>query len=357
MSVELIRLGDLGPTEIARWRELADLAATPNPFFDPGFVTAAVAGLSAGGVSLLIARDSGGEWLACAPVETTRGWRRVPVKALTIWRHPYGYLGIPLLARGREVEGLSVFLAGAPISTFFGLDLYPVSPAPKSTFDESCAAIGLKPLEMVAFERAILTRSDGVLKIQLKKKHRHELNRLARRMADLIGAESETRDRRDDPQAVDDFLTLESSGWKGRQHTALASNPSHAAFFKTMCEDFASRSALRLFSLEADNRPIAMLSALVAGRTMFAFKIAFDEQFSEFSPGIQLHRSAVNIINDDSEIDLIDTCAEPSNPTANRLYPDRLGLAAIAIPASGIRGMAARMTVGAARVARNLRRK
>ncbi len=43
--------------------------------------------------------------------------------------------------------------------------------------------------------------------------------------------------------AVDTFLELEKSGWKGRAATAMGSAPEHEAFFRTLCRTFAERVA------------------------------------------------------------------------------------------------------------------
>ena len=82
------------PADLDRWRALAEAAVEPNPFFEPAFVTGAAQHLPDAGASLLVVEDAG-RWLACLPVPRGAVGRVVPV--LRTWRHPYCFLGTPLL--------------------------------------------------------------------------------------------------------------------------------------------------------------------------------------------------------------------------------------------------------------------
>ena len=81
----------------AAWRDLADRAAEPNPFFRPEFLLANVIerGLS---VELLVVTD-GPRWIACLPVRSQRATARFPLSSLTALTDANSFSGTPLLDR------------------------------------------------------------------------------------------------------------------------------------------------------------------------------------------------------------------------------------------------------------------
>jgi CelD/BcsL family acetyltransferase involved in cellulose biosynthesis len=88
--------------------------------------------------------------------------------------------------------------------------------------------------------------------------------------------------------AVEDFLALEASGWKGRQGTAFLSNVQHAAFLRATVTALAAQGAVTIDALTVDGRPVSMQIILRSGRAAFTWKTAFDEDFGDFSPGMLL---------------------------------------------------------------------
>lgn len=72
MRARIIGLSELSPRDFRDWRELAERAIEPNPFYEPGFVLPAARWIAGDHVGLLIAEDANG-WAACLPVR--RGWR------------------------------------------------------------------------------------------------------------------------------------------------------------------------------------------------------------------------------------------------------------------------------------------
>ena len=52
-------------------------------------------------------------------------------------------------------------------------------------------------------------------------------------------------------------------------------------------------------------------------------KIAYDEQFAGFSPGIQLEVDMVGLFHEASDAGFMDSCADPNNAMINRLWVDR----------------------------------
>ena len=105
MRARIIGLSELSPRDFRDWRELAERAIEPNPFYEPGFVLPAARWIAGDHVGLLIAEDANG-WAACLPVR--RGWRwgKLPLRSIAGWRHLYSYLGTPLVRGERPLRAL-----------------------------------------------------------------------------------------------------------------------------------------------------------------------------------------------------------------------------------------------------------
>ncbi|MDX6697165.1 MAG: hypothetical protein QOE65_562 [Solirubrobacteraceae bacterium] len=343
---ELLVLGELNDRQVAEWRQLVRHAAEPNPFFDPDFVLPAAAGLRER-VALLVARDDDG-WCGALPVQSpvrARGWGHAPVRGLVAWTHRYCFLGTPLVRSGAETPATRTLVDAGRRAGFLGLDLLrPEGPVTRGLRE----AAGQTPAFPV-LERAALLRGEDGWSLGLSRKRARDLARRRRRLSEAAGAELQTVDRAGDPDAIEDFLALEASGWKGARGTALASRPAHAELFRQVCRGFVRRGRLQLLSLRADGRSYAMLCSLAAGDTLFQFKIAFDEEHASAGPGIQVEGDHVATLDAAfPEARVVDTCADPSNEMANNLFPDRVRLERLAVPGPGLRGRADAKLVRAA---------
>jgi hypothetical protein len=168
----------------------------------------------------------------------------------------------------------------------------------------------------------------------------HTLNRLRRRLEEHLDAELEVVDRGGDASAVERFLTLEASGWKGRQGTALLGRSDHASYFRAMASGFAAEGRLQVLALEASGRTVAMKCNVVAGSTVFYLKTAFDESLSAFSPGAVLERAALTCVDGD-----IDSCTDADNELLFRMLPHRR---TITTPLVALRGGSATRAVARA---------
>jgi hypothetical protein len=135
-------------------------------------------------------------------------------------------------------------------------------------------------------------------------------------------------------QWADRFLALEASGWKGESRSALASSPQTAALFREALAGGAARGKLLRLSLTLDGRPIAMLTSFLSAPGAFGFKIAFDEEFSRYSPGVLLQRENLRILERD-DIAWSDSCAGPDNKMISQLWPQRREIGRISIAIGG----------------------
>ena len=357
MRPRQIAFQDLTAEDVAQWTTLAATALEPNPFFDPAFVLPAVRHLGEGGLSLLVVEDDERAWRACLPIQRTRVAHLMP--GVRTWRHMYCFLGTPLLdpavprAAARSLLGAAVS-PGRRLALECLVDGGQASDAIRAAADE----LGLCATPEHAHERAMLRRrANGGYLADMRSHRRRELNRLGRRLEVEVGAPVTVSDRRDLHVAVERFLELERSGWKGRGQTALASSERHADFFRDVCAAFGADGRLELLALSAGNRTVAMKCNLYAGEGGFCFKIAYDESLGRFSPGVQLERANISAFHQNRHEAWQDSCADPENDMINRLWPDRRRIYTAVLTRRGARSAVSRQGIRAARAIRDMERR
>ena len=100
---------------------------------------------------------------------------------------------------------------------------------------------------------------------------------------------------------VEEMLAIEAAGWKGREGTAILSNPADAAFYRALALEAAEAGALRIALLREDGRLIAYEYCIVAGDIVLAMKVGYDESRRRIQPG---HMVAL--------MNIRDACADPA---------------------------------------------
>ena len=264
------------------------------------------------------------------------------LKLAEAWRHPYSYLGTPLVAAGAEAEFATALVASLGSNEHFDhlmVRRWSVGPVLEAV---EAAVVGDRRIDVLftrRFERGAYRGRESEEELSwVKGKRRSELRRQRRKLGEELGAEVEVIDRPDTMAAIDDFLTLEASGWKGEEGTALASQAGSSELFRRMCAGFAARGRLQIRTLRAGERSLAMTCDLAAGDTLFGFKSAYDESLRRYSPGVQLQSDNFGTFDREREESLFDSCAEPGNEMINGLWPDRREIATVVLGPGGIRG-------------------
>ncbi len=85
---------------------------------------------------------------------------------------------------------------------------------------------------------------------------------------------------------VDSFLELEDKGWKGDASSSMLSRQNNCLFFKEMVDAFAVNEKAFFSELSVGGKKIASTCNLISGGEGFAFKIGWDKDFYEYSPGV-----------------------------------------------------------------------
>jgi CelD/BcsL family acetyltransferase involved in cellulose biosynthesis len=334
MEVTLLSIDELTEQHIEAWHSLTDRSVEPNPCFEPAFLVPALEHLDPEhSVRLLVITEGAEMWL-CLPVVPSTRWKRLPLKALVSWHHAYSVLGTPLVDRDRVRPAVERLVASLVRDTghprFSVLEWIGDGPV-LDAVSEFC-----RPLVYSSFERPVLRwRPDGEYLQVLSKKRRKALASRRRQVEAALGS-FRVVDRADDEDGRNRFLDLEQSGWKGEAGTAMASTPSHAAFFRAMAAGFAEAGRLELPSLETDSGTVLAMAVRVrADGGVFQLKIAYDESYREFGPGRLLDVELLRTFHQRDIEQWVDSCTDPGNEFKALLFPERRRIDTVVIPAQG----------------------
>jgi CelD/BcsL family acetyltransferase involved in cellulose biosynthesis len=317
------------------WRELAARALEPNVFYEPAFATAAapVFGRDAGAV-LVWSGTSPRRLLGFFPARIAKRRYGVNLPILVGLTHPYGPLGVPLVEREAAGPIIAAWLAHlAGDSALPGLVLLPLLPE-EGPFATALDAI-LRRAQMPAadfnrHQRALLAPSgERSLYVEhaLAQRQHKELRRHWRRLSETGAVLFSTAMEPDAlAGAVEDFLALEARGWKGRAGTATAHRQELRHFIRTAVSGLAAEGKASIDRLLVDGRTIAVTIVLRSGDSAWFWKIAYDESFARFSPGVMLSVVLTDELVEDATIACTDSCATANHPMIDHLWCERLAL-------------------------------
>lgn len=87
------------------------------------------------------------------------------------------------------------------------------------------------------------------------------------------------------PRALDTFLDVEASGWKGRADSSIRSIPAALRFYTELMTRFGPKGQCEVNLLWADGNCIAALFGLVINGRTYLLKIGYDERYAAAAPG------------------------------------------------------------------------
>jgi CelD/BcsL family acetyltransferase involved in cellulose biosynthesis len=335
MHTRAITLRDLPWSDEQAWRDLAERSVEPNPFYEADFLVPASRRLRNGKRVVLVVAEEAGRFHACLPVRSI-SLPMIVSPVITSWQHFYGYLGTPLVAPERAVEALSCIL-----TTLRGRGLWPRAVVFELFGDDGPAASYLRraadDLGLTVHVQA--TGERGIFRFQDNKAGALPTRRVAgwerqwRRLRSDLG-EPNVVDRAGCRDGPTDFLAMEASGWKGKAGTALDCRAGDAAFYREVTARFAASGRLRLYSLEAGGKKLAMDTNLCVNGVLFGWKIAYDERFASYGPGAQLQLQIFDLARQEG-LRWIDSCSDAGNDHHLRFFPDRRRIATLVIGGNG----------------------
>lgn len=335
--VELVDFGASTDELNSSWDNLTANASFENPFYERWNLTSALAHLAAQPVKLLLVWHSSKRLDALIPVVHGKG--ELPgLSHLSMWLHDYAYLGLPLVRAGElesVLDSCSHWLNRSEYSALVFPQCYRKKVEAVAD-NRECLVIDNY------FERASLNvlQYEGAFSHPSKKKAK-EYRRQLRRLQEQ-GYEWRQLEAEDTPaQVADLFLTLEASGWKGREKTALLSDQSHEAYLRQIVERGLSQNRLGLYYLgklsvqdpESCNsgNTVAILLTFRTGKSELLYKTGFDESFAKLSPGVLNVIAYSQLLVHDKVVEFCDSGAMPDHPMINKVWQDRIKLCQLTI--------------------------
>jgi hypothetical protein len=244
------------------------------------------------------------------------------------WTSPYAVGTTPLLDRdlvepagGALLDGLAALARGGA----FAWPLLSLETPVGRTLRDIIARRGWPHAVEDAFARAVLDRRESydAYAAELGRNRRKGMRRLRARLEEAGALEHvAVMDGEALPSAVEAFLALEASGWKGRAGTALAARADTAAFARRLFGGADGPVRARADLLTLDGRPIAASLALVCGGTAHLLKTAYDESLRRLAPGLVLEDAIVRGLHETGFARRLDS-AGTEGCVLESLYPDR----------------------------------
>jgi CelD/BcsL family acetyltransferase involved in cellulose biosynthesis len=268
-------------------------------------------------------------------------FRGLPLRSLKSLRHPYCFLCTPLVsalhARGTVQAFLDWTEAKAAPASIIELELVANDGPFWATWTAELKSRLQWQTHMTAYPRALFKPATGGY-TGVSRKHVKEFGRLRRRLNDAGDCRFIFWRPGEPIQAwVDKFLHLEASGWKGRKHTALASEEYSSRYFNDIVSQAAAHNSVQMLAIEIDGVPIAMKCNFLANHGAFAFKIAYDERYEKYSPGVLLELFNIDHLRNHCEgTQWMDSCALPNHFMINRLWTERRLMTAGVMASRGI---------------------
>jgi CelD/BcsL family acetyltransferase involved in cellulose biosynthesis len=304
-----------------QWTDLLGRAATSNVFMDPAMVGVA-AGIdpNARHRALLAWKTVDGRETLVGVWSFAVGHPRrsiLPTQMIIVPAYMHGYLSTPVIDRDRLDETLDAMLDGIAsergLPKIITLDMMDTGDTTYQALLRVLTSRGAAPCLFDQTRRPKLASElDGkayleqALSSSTRKKlrqHRRKLSEKGTLVSTVVTEPEAVR------QALEEFLAMEMSGWKGSNGTALACNEGEAAFMRGAMAKLAEHDSAAVHSIHLDGKPVSMQLVARAGGAAFTWKTAYDEAFQNFSPGMLLLEDYTAAFLADKSIALVDSCS------------------------------------------------
>jgi len=273
------------------------------------------------------------------PFQMLDRYHGLPIPTLRLWNHVYSLFPAPLLRAGSSGECIRALVTWAadgwsrPIFVEF-----PDLRVDSEFFSELSRVLwkdGITHYFAAVSTRAVFRRRHDADRY-LRQISTMRLRRYERRLSEIGAIRYDELVRESDASSwLNEFIALEMSGWKGRSATAFGSDPDHRQWLVEVGLAAAARGKLMMLALRLDGRPIAMKLNFLADGGGYAFKTAFDETHSKYSPGILLELEHIRRLHDNPKISWMDSLAGPEHTLANRVWRDRTAVVRLLLAPGG----------------------
>jgi hypothetical protein len=323
---------------VEAWEHLADAPLERNVFAEPWMLLAALDCFAREEpVRIGLTFDAKSEELTGVfPFVRRSKWNRLPVPVVCGWIHSQCYLGTPLLHRDPErarraidcfvrsnTEGLVEFEDVSGDGEFIRLLMEVVHERQLPWYlTSSITRPVLLPRGSADEYLAAALDGDGRRKLRSKEKGLASTGAVQTRAVET-------------PSELDDwislYLRLEKEGWKGKYGSALANDLDGRRYFETIVREGFRRGRVTAITLSAGERPVAVKLNFKSGDEWFAYKIAYDEEFSRYSPGLLLEVDNIRRMHALPGARSMDSCTGPTTRVFRDLWLDRRAIQSVTV--------------------------
>ncbi|MBP2459625.1 hypothetical protein J3A65_000375 [Rhizobium sp. PvP014] len=314
---------------------LSHRAMEPNIFFSARLLAPAMPRIDDRQVRLALIRDEGeshSRLRLLMPFTVEKPGFAMGAPIIRVWSNPFGPLGTPLVDSedaAETIDNLLEALTAREAKLPSVLVLPDVRLGGRFAQLARAVAIGRDlPVAVTdSFRRPMLeSLQDGetYMKASVSPHHYREMQRQWRKLGQLGRLEyAVARQPEEVRQRMEEFLALESTGWKGRKRSALINDRYRAAFAREAITNLAEVDAVRIHTINLDGRAIASIVIFLMAGEAYTWKTAYDESLSRYSPGKLLVMKLTDWHLDDANILRTDSCAVPDHPIMSRLWEER----------------------------------
>lgn len=127
--------------------------------------------------------------------------------------------------------------------------------------------------------------------------------------------------------ALDTFLEIEDSGWKGKSNTSISSQEETYNFYKKLFSEYAKQRKAQIYLLYVNDKAIAGAISFKHDKTIYLHKIAYSADLMSYSPGsIMIKMIIEEIITQSSASSL---CLNTNPKWVDRWHPELMHLTAV----------------------------
>ncbi len=320
------------PSLLPQWNNLCQRSAEDNVYYTPNYMLPLLDTVAANTDVRILTGWDGDQLIAMLPVVV----KGIAVPGITAaakaWQTDYTFNCLPLLDAGQTEAA-----AGAIIDALSTLTraecVFPEvnSDGPVCLALQRALAARGAPLSLERkFERASLSVGPSFeehMTSHVSAKRRRELSRNRRRLEEM--GRLTLRTERSGPglaEAVQSFLFLEASGWKGKRRTALACDAVTRSFAERAFGPSGGEHTSRVDLLLLDGKPIAGGVIVFSGSTGFTVKGAYDEAYSSYGAGLLIEQDVIRSFLTERWAQRLDAATNGSH-VIDYLWPDRVNVA------------------------------
>ena len=277
------------------WREFLDRVENDSPYWRPEWIRAALRAYSPQAKVVVVTVRRQGSLAAILPLVEERGkFAGLPARKL---RAPMTTVGVGvdiLCAIQRPEQDDAIALLWNAIKTRQGWDVLELPSVFEGTAVERLTALAQKdghptgnwPVPLIAF---FVIPQGPTAKKDLEKYPRHPKlrSKVRQREAKLaaLGSVRLLRTEKNGAADLQRFYDMEAGGWKGKEKSAITSDPRSHQFFNEVTSEAEKSGHLCLYTLELDGKAIAAHIGFNYRGRYWAAKSTYDESYRDYAPG------------------------------------------------------------------------